>query len=77
MSVFEAIIFLFFIIGATGVGYIWGWYGHGIKMRDAHLKIIEEKWGPMIADGKDFDDYKMGKLDGIVQVFEWLHEEDI
>jgi len=77
MSIFELIIIFITILGAVATGYCLGYYGHGIKMCDAHLKIIEEKWGPLITEEHCADDYYRGKIDGIAQVFEWLNEGDI
>ena len=77
MSTFELFIAFIIILGALGIGYIFGWYNHGIKMCEVHLKIIREKWHPLITEENCKSDYELGKLDGISQVFEWLHEEDI
>lgn len=77
MSMFELFIAFIIILGALGIGYISGWYDHGIKMCEVHLKIIREKWHPLITEENCKSDYELGKLDGINQVFEWLHEEDI
>lgn len=77
MSVFELIISFIIILGALAIGYGTGYYAYGIKMCDAHLKIIQEKWKPLIDKTHYENDYERGKLAGICQVFEWLHEEDI
>lgn len=77
MSIFELIAAFIIILGAVVIGYFWGYYEHGIRMCDAHLRIIREKWGPLITAEHVADDYYLGKLDGINQVFMWLNEEDI
>lgn len=77
MSMFELAVIFIIALGTVASGYCLGYYSHGIKMCDAHLKIIEEKWGPLITEEYVTDDYNRGKLDGIAQVFEWLNEEDI
>lgn len=77
MNIFDLIVVFIIILGAIVIGYFWGYYEHGIRMCDAHLKIIREKWSPLITEEHVADDYYHGKIDGIAQVFEWLHEEDI
>ncbi len=77
MSIFELIVIFIIILGAIVIGYCLGYYDHGIKMDNAHLKIIYEKWGPLITEEYITNDYNQGRLDDIAQVFEWLREEDI
>lgn len=72
MSVFELVISFIIILGALAIGYGTGYYAHGIKMCDAYLKIIQEKWEPLITKEHYENDYERGKLAGIRQVFEWL-----
>lgn len=58
------------------IGCIYGYYERDIRICDKRLKIIREKWEPMITNDAVEDPYQLGQLDGINLAFSWMQEED-